>query len=276
MLLDDSDQNIGNIKVVSAYPDPITTVPVFIPKPDPDRILFLDAVSPSGMAMTVGLAATPVLRPGAPITSSPPFITAIVEFGNGSTFTRIEVDVQAGTIQSINNILQEPIDGVVLVTIPSGTLRVYARNDAKLIVPNLLGGTPTLGVGATLAPPSAANTLDAAVKAFTCYYSVQHIKPPTKTQYIGGVSGGTLTFADTIGESYPIPPLAKRFRVFRTGLPAVAITTYDARFGIVETYTIAAGTPSPIFELSAIENRISIGTVLAAGNRAMLSYEIGA
>ena len=73
-------------------------------------------------------------------------ITGIIEFGNGGRFTKIEFDLTVGPFAgSINHATPalEPQDGVVIVTVPTGVLRVYARYDNLLIAP-LIGSNPPI------------------------------------------------------------------------------------------------------------------------------------
>ena len=67
-------------------------------------------------------------------------ITGLVEFGNGGRFTRVEFDVPLGpylgTFQGAA-VASEPQDGGVIVTVPTGVLRAYARYDNLLVQPIL-------------------------------------------------------------------------------------------------------------------------------------------
>jgi hypothetical protein len=160
-LLEDAEQNIGNSVIlrpqVASYPpgyesDPappvLPLVGTVIPQAAGERILNLNAGgSASGQTMTIAVSATRILKGEQnPYPGFPGPITGIVEFGNGGRWTRIEFDVPigpfAGLFTSASSAIQ-PQDGVVIITVPAGALRVYARYDNLLIAP-LLGTDPPI------------------------------------------------------------------------------------------------------------------------------------
>jgi hypothetical protein len=160
-LLTDAEQNIGNSVILqpqaASYPagyasDPsppvLPQIGTVIPQTKTERILNLNAGgSASGQTMTIAVSATRLLQGEQnPYPGFPGPITGIVEFGNGGRSTRIEFDVPigpfAGLFTSASSAIQ-PQDGVVIITVPAGALRVYARYDNLLIAP-LLGTDPPI------------------------------------------------------------------------------------------------------------------------------------
>ncbi len=181
-LLDDADNNIGNVTI--SYP---SLTPDTHPQTNPPRILALDAESPTAQMMTVVLTNRFLSDPPPPF-NLPPYnngtalggpIVGIIEFGNGSTFTRVEVDVPLGPVL-LNG--SDPQDGVTLVSVPAGTLRVYARNDGNLIPYDIYGagmgglyGVPDLPISTGPVPTSVGAQVD--------YFTRASIKAPTRTVY---------------------------------------------------------------------------------------------
>jgi hypothetical protein len=283
-LLDDADLNIGNAIIADPYPssDPLTP-PVIIPISNPPRIINLDALSRTGKVVTIALTAQTVLRPNISQQSPTP-ITGIVEFGNGGQFTRIEVDIPVGRVFAIgaNFTLQEPEDGVVYVTVPAGTLRVFARNDSKFITPTNNGfigsDAPPFGL-----PPVDGDADSALVKAFVVYYPIRGSRSaPTKTNYIGRTSGATvIVYINDPSSAYLVPPLAKRFRLLRTipgfTMPAFTGSIYDAAGNTMENFSVALNVMSPWFELPGIAHRIGLEfTITGSNGFAAIVFEIGA
>ena len=160
-LLKDAEQNIGNSVVLNpqaaSYPQNYLgnpTPPVLpdigtvIPQANAERILNLNAGgSAVGQTMTVAMSATRILQGTQnPYPGFPGPITGIVEFGNGGRWTRVEFDIPigpfAGFFSQASSAIQ-PQDGVVIITVPAGALRVYARYDNLLVAP-LLGTDPPI------------------------------------------------------------------------------------------------------------------------------------
>ncbi len=160
-LLKDAEQNIGNSIIlrpqaasyppgyeIAIAPPVLPNVGTVIPQTNPERILNLNAGgSASGQTMTVAMSATRILQgTDNPYPGFPGPITGVVEFGNGGRFTKVEFDIPvgpfAGQFTAASSAIQ-PQDGVVIITIPAGALRVYARYDNRLIAP-LLGTDPPI------------------------------------------------------------------------------------------------------------------------------------
>lgn len=255
-LLDDSDNNIGN--VTTAFP--ALTADVH-PIADPPRILALDAESHTAQMMTVVITNRYFSNPDPPF-NLPPYnngtglggpITAILEFGNGSTFTRVEIDAPMGPTLFDGS---EPRDGVTIVSVPAGTLRVYARNDANLIPGGILGGSIGSFYGIPALPISS-SPLPTKTGAQVDYFTRAAIKAPTRTVYY---YRGTLAnpMPIVIGQPFfgmvPIPPFAKSVRVRQypdtigqsVTLSFASPEDVTQQFG---TVLVAAGSPSPTFDV---------------------------
>lgn len=284
-LLDDGDQNIGNADTIIPFPSNNAAIAVLRPITNPTRLLALDSLSPTAQTVTVGLSAAGVFDPVEAVNFPTP-ITAIIEVGNGSVFHRIEVDVPVGRFKLVSGTQEEPDDGVVYVNVPAGTLRVYARNDSKLIVPNAIGtvGTPALNPNAIL-PPVGGFAANAFVKAFVTYFPLRgHINAPTRTYYIGiPSSGGGITYSSTITEMYAIPPLAKRFRILRsfgapTTMPAFSGDIFDANIQRIDTFAAALNVSSPWFDLPGIATFVGLNLAMPAIDASVVAmvFEIGA
>jgi hypothetical protein len=270
-LLKDSDNNIGNSvePVASAQ----TTL---IPETNPPRVLNLGGSSEVGQMMTVVITAN--LKPvPSTVFEVPTAITAVVEFGNGGVFTRAEVDVPVGPINFSAVKTNESADGGTVVRVPAGALRVYARNDAHLIVPTVLG----FAFPGTNPPVTAVNVAPVLVKAFTGYYSHGALHPPHKTLHLTK-NPTVLPFIpfDIPAFAYPIPAFAKRFRLLRTSAgnpdPAVTGTVYDSNGNALMKFSVAGGAPFNMIDLPGTANRIGISTVIPAGTGyCAFDHEIG-
>ena len=142
-LLKAAEQNIGN----SAILQPQAGLPTVIPQTNPARILDLSGGSGAGQTTSIIFTATR-LSQGAdnPNPGFPGPITGILEFGNGGRFTRIEFDIPVGPFDGSLNVASnavEPQDGMVIVQVPTGIVRAYARYDNLLLAP-LLGTNPPM------------------------------------------------------------------------------------------------------------------------------------
>lgn len=303
-LLDDADNNIGNATVVDPYPGFQQADFATVPQQNPARILNLNGLSKFGNQVTVALSASfhALNPPNQNVTgpnSEPWPIVGIIEFGNGSQFTTAEVDIPLGWIPNGSgnpspNINQ---DGVTFVTVPAGTLRIYARNDSKLIeiprqnvasqlpataiFPDGVSGPGAPGVP-NYFPPNASTTgeervvLGAFVKASACYFGRGPGAMPTRTIPIANTVGATTFSASTM--FWRIPPLARSFRIIRLGaggvMPAITqIFTLSPNIATLASYSVAAGVPCPTFPLSGIENTISFEMTISG--RVLIVYEIG-
>jgi len=261
-LLSAGDLNVGNSQVIKTKGPPI----IIVPDQNPPRILNMDAMSDTGQLVTVSLGAVGLNQGEFSTSPFPGLITGIIEFGNGSVFTRLELDIPLGPIDfasTLNASPKQPNLGGVLVTVPAGTLRVYARSDANYITPTIIGliGSP---LGGALPPndtdPATGLTaVDVVVTAFAAYYT----RPgngagPTKTLFLGRVpAGGTIVWGVTT--TYNIPAYAKTIRFLRPRANIVDFTIWDAAGNVVEQHIIGAGTDSPVFPLYGYAKYFTIG-----------------
>lgn len=254
-LLNDADQNIGNQLTIKT---PLATVPPMInPPQNPDRLLNLNAASKSGQMMTVFIGAE--ASPDTPIGVPPsPFLTGIIEFGNGSRFTRLEMDIPLGPMQFKSAISQTPVapqNGGILVSVPAGTLRVYARSDGALITPNVFGALP-----GPLSPPIGEfPASDVLVTAFAGYFTRTAVYAPTKTLWLGKVIA--LAGVGFIGQAYSIPAFARTISILRDPLTvAIAFLLQDTFGNILDFITIPAGTRSDIYRIPGNATRFQFFT----------------
>lgn len=284
-LLDDGDLNIGNAQTLIADTNVITK-----PITNPPRILNLDADSKFGSVVTIGLAASAKFDPGIQGGSAAGPLTAVLEFGNGSVFTDVEIDVPIGQIGDFTN-PSTAQDGVVVCNVPAGTLRVYGRHDGNLITPSIGNtfGSPTAAAGQSNTPVGAGpwdNNLNdvpipAFMKAFAVYEPFATLaRRCTKTIYVYNGFFSGVSVAVPLGTRYWVPAFARSVQVYRnTIVSATAPTNVTLQFinnitQVVEQYTIPGGTNSPIFQLG--EQIIAIG-VSTDGviNTLSLVFDIG-
>lgn len=281
-LLDDEDPNIGNGVDITATPNIIIK-----PITNPARILNLNGLSPLGGMVTVGISAkTQITGAGANFFTGP--LIGMLEVGNGSVFfDKIEVDLNPGQVSDLS-VPSSARDGVVFVTVPAGALRVYARHDGNLVTPSLNGnfGNPfaPLGgglIGQTNLPrgsgPWLGPTFDvkpAFVKAFACYRP-QFNTRNTRTVWVYNNQTTGVTITALTDSNYAIPPVAKRVRVYRVPVAGVGFTLRIVdQIGTMESFVVAAGTNSPVFDLPA--GAISIGIDTTGDiNSLALVFEVG-
>jgi hypothetical protein len=302
-LLDvDAEQNIGN----SAYLQPQdgggpaggTTTP----QTNPERLLKLSG--PSRSAQTTAVIFTAARLTGFLNNPSPGYagpITGVVEFGNGGRFTRAEFDVPVGPfIGAFQGAASntEPQDGGVVVTVPTGVLRAYARYDNRLIQP-VLGANPPLSLAETLGVPFVgpggpvpANAgpgfyfpaEPVQVKAMAAYYT-RHFARAYKTQYcyVSAV-GSPPQFIDpaTNGGLYCVPAFARSVQVLR--YPASAAMLVELYNGL---YTSPGATPlnsvgvpanqCPVIPIVGNMNIIRVTSATSTDRVTLLAlcYEIG-
>lgn len=256
-LLDDDDANIGNGQNVFPQPGPTLLV-----DPSPPRLLSLDALSSRGRMVSVVLTS----RFATQDIPNPPFgntiasgiggpIVGIVEFGNGNVFTRVEVDVPMGRL-FINpdfSVSRTSEDGGTVLSVPAGTLRVYARNDANLIPSNIAGVNSGVSFGGAIpdSAPIAFGPRPTFVQAHVDYYTRTSIRGPTRTVYVY-VSPGAAQVLAAGSAVFEIPPFARAVRILRTpmaGDPTITFFTPEAGLTAVESVTVAAGVVSPVIEV---------------------------
>jgi hypothetical protein len=158
-LLENAEQNIGNSQILvpqaSAVVNPddnaVATwnVGTVLPQTTTERILNLEGGSNRGQTTSIIFTVSRILQ-GAqnPNPGFPGPVTGIIEYGNGGRSTRLEFDLVVGPFAgSINQAVSaiEPQDGTVVVTVPTGVLRAYARYDNLLLAP-ILGTNPPMSL----------------------------------------------------------------------------------------------------------------------------------
>ena len=189
-----AEQNIGNGVIVQPQAGGATVVP----QTNPDRILMLSGPSHSAQTTSIAITASRIVGPDNPNPGFPGPITGVIEFGNGGQSTKVEVDIPIGPFAGFFNQLSpsvEPQDGGVIVTVPTGVLRVYARYDNQFIQPRLTLPPSSLAQGAIPPVPfigpggpvtRAHNTAPSEpirVKAMAAYYS-RHTSKVYRTHYL--------------------------------------------------------------------------------------------
>lgn len=293
-LLDDAENNIGNANF--SLPDQAPTIIVL---QNPPRILPLDGLSTKGQMVTIAMTNSFVANSDLP----PPFnlspndscfggpIVGILEFGNGAQVTRVEIDVPMGRVDFTG---AQPQDGGSSISLPSGTLRVYARNDGNLIpttVRNIQSGavaTPTAGASFSVTLPMAlGGGRPTLVKAMVTYFTRATITAPSRTVNIwnGGLNNlgaaTSATFSSLFDTLFTIPPFAKKVRLLRRNsiaptMPSVTIFFFDPKnpTAIVDSATVAAGDTSPFFEVPGNANWFGVTTATAV-DRLAAEFLIG-
>ncbi len=302
-LLDtDADQNIGNSAILQPQDGQGSAYGLVIPQTNPERILQLSG--PSKTAQTTSIIFTTARITGSANNPSPGWagpITGIVEFGNGGRFTRAEFDVPVGPyIGALQGAASntEPQDGGVVVTVPTGVLRAYARYDNRLIQP-VLGSNPPLSLAQTLGVPFvgpggpipanagpnfAFPAEPVLVKAMAAYYT-RHFARLYKTQYCytSGVGVAPIFIDPVLNQAlYCVPALARTVKVLRFPMSsAMIVRLYDGLYGDpniepLDVVNVAANT-SPTIELVGNMNLLTVSSSTANDTVKFLAlcYEIG-
>ncbi len=295
-LLDDADNNVGNGTVLQPLFLPLAGPP-YIKQPDDKRarLLNLTADSRYGQSVTIVMTAARILLPGQALaqTHVGP-ITGIIEFGNGSQFTKVEFDIPIGPFAGSEFFGLDTAyafqDGGVSIQVPTGTLRVFARYDNALITPIQAANSPVYGEFPFVVPagagPFAPNPVlnDPAgpyplrtcvpvfVKAFTDYFGRIYSRlQKTLYLYIGEPAVASVTFATA---PYAIPPFARAVKVVRNPQTAAMTLSLDdgmatpntagaANFTrFIETHAIPSG-PSPLIPIEGYHRTVSIASATA-------------
>ena len=284
-LLDtDADQNIGNSALLQPQQGAAATT---IPNTNPDRILQLSGPSKRAQTTSIVFTASRVVGANNPNPGYAGPITGILEFGNGGRFTKVEFDVPLGpflgTFQGAAA-ASEPQDGGVIVTVPTGVLRAYARYDNLLVQP-LLGlptqsmaqnlKVPFVGPGGPILPPAPpaqqAPAEPVLIKAMAAYYTRRSAKV-YKTQYCYvGAPGTPSQVIPNI--TVCIPAFARSVKVLRNPITAsLTLRLYDG-INQLDEIAVASG-PSPTIEIVGTETIINIPPSDPI-NFLALCYEIG-
>lgn len=291
-LLDDSDNNIGNSSIIN----PAEAQSIFV-QTNPTRLLALDALSPTGQMVSVSMTNRFITDPppafGGSSMGGP--IIGIVEFGNGSVATRVEMDVPLGRVDFTG---AEAQDGVTAMSVPAGTLRVYARNDGNLIPSTIFGQPQGIAQGVAVSnnianyavtagdPSIARSTL---VKAHTAYFTrPAATRGPSRTVWVyvgnGVVVGAPVPFitagVDVFG-AMTIPPFSKKVRIIR--IPEAADLTLSFFAPTLntalpfETHTIVGGAPSQTIDVPSQAIWFSVESVAVGDVISLIAaeFEIG-
>ena len=260
-LLDtDADQNIGNSVLLQPQQGSLATT---IPTSNPERILQLSGPSTVAQETSIVFTASRIVGPSNPNPGYAGPITGILEFGNGGRFTRVEFDVPLGpflgTFQGAAA-SSEPQDGGVIVTVPTGVLRAYARYDNLLVQPAL--GLPTrsiaqaallpfVGPGGPVLPPAPpaqqAPAEPVLVKAMAAYYGRNFTKA-YKTQYCYVGAPGTPLLPIT-NATFCIPAFAKNVKLLRNPITAAfTISLSDGITPAIDQVVVPSGS-SPTIDI---------------------------
>ena len=289
MLHNVAEQNIGNGTVLQ----PQAGAATIVPQTNPERILMLSGPSSAGQTTSIALTASRIVGPNNPNPGFPGPITGIVEFGNGGQFTRVEVDIPIGPFAGTFNqsaAATEPQDGGVIVTVPTGVLRVYARYDNLLIRP-ILGLPPLSLAQAATVPfvgpggPTAINPLSiipaepVLIKAMAAYFS-RHTSKVYKTNYCYNgthTNNGAPTLIDLGGNQFCVPAFARSLKVLRTPITsAMYLTLYDNAYNQLDAISVPSGS-APTIPLIGNETIVQFITP-SVGDKVSffaLCYEIG-
>jgi hypothetical protein len=301
-LLDtDADQNIGNSVNLQPQDGGGPVGGTVTPQTNPDRVIQLSG--PSATAQTTSVTFTAARLTGFANNPKPGWagpVTGIVEFGNGGRSTRVEFDVPVGPyIGALQGAASntEPQDGGVVVTVPTGVLRAYARYDNRLIQP-ILGANPPLSLAQALGVPFvgpggpipanagigvyAFPAEPVLVKVMAAYYA-RHFARLYKTQYCYTSAVGEAPISiGTEQALYCVPAFARSVRVLRAPMSAaMVVKLYDGLYGSpaitpLDVVAVAANT-SPTIEIAGNMNIISVSSATPADavTSLALCYEIG-
>jgi hypothetical protein len=286
-LLDNAEQNVGNSATL--YPQvgpggPLVDSGTVIPQSNPSRILQLSGPSSKGQTTSIVMTVTRLVGAQNPKPGYPGPITGIIEFGNGGRSTKVEFDIPVGPF--IGSVLaadpaSEPQDGGVIVTVPTGVLRAYARYDNLLIAPLLnqpapislaqLRGVSFIGPGGPVQrlppnPPILAEPVLA--KAMAAYFS-RHTSLVYKTLYLytNQVNSGpplAIPVASnpaidpaTSPVFYALPAFARSVKVIRMPVTAALECTLSNGINVIDAFSIPSGA-SPTIPIIGHENVIGI------------------
>lgn len=284
-LLDDNENNVGNATIIDPEVIPPGVILTTVKQPAPPRILNLTAESKTGQSVTVVM--TGARLPNAAGFGGP--LTGIIEFGNGTQFTRIEFDIPLGPYQGSLNIVApgtQPEDSGAVIQVPTGIIRAYARYDNAYVTPELQG-IAFGGPGSSAFPAAVATNgfpTQAAVKAFANYFGRHHTKL-YKTLYLFDTNGAPVTFAEgNAPVLYSIPPFAKSIRVIRDPETSSMTLAVSDQIGLAppfnalgpESYILAAG-PTPTIPITGNQNTFSLVSTALADTVRMVKvvFEIG-
>lgn len=213
-LLDVAELNAGSSFTVQAGTPGLPGNPV--------KLLDLRADSKNGKVVTVTFSQQFVTAPLNGNAPSQP-VVGIIEFGNGSAFSTVEVDIPPPDLLSAIFPAYAPYvfqkSGVCL-SVPAGSLRVYARNDSSQILAGIRSGpNGPVQLGTT----QGVQGQDPTVYAHVSYLSTFGAVPPTRTLYLISPGG----FALGIGEIivFDIPPFATSYRLYSSSVTTPTVSS---------------------------------------------------
>jgi hypothetical protein len=264
-LLDNQEQNLGNREIIK--PGQVTLVPGIV-----SRLLDLRADSPLAQVVTVSMGQV-LQDPTSPVGTSCP-IVGIIEFGNGGAFSYVEIDVPSPDAHTINapptptgGSYRYPRSGTA-ITVPAGSIRVYARNDAL----NALTGA--------VAPITSGAGTDPEVYAHIAYGTPSTSVAPTRTVYMFNSAN---TMAAGAASVVQVPPFATGVRFHRMDAalgfaavsPVIQVALMDnnnINMGLV--YNVAAGDPGYV-ALSNTTYQIRVNNTSAVAITLAAVFDIG-
>jgi hypothetical protein len=263
-LLDNGELNLGRLVEVPPGEREFTGPLV--------RILDLRSDSNLAQYATISFTVLPVVE-NADVNADDPNragpLLGIIEFGNGSGFSRVEVDIQrsaspynggsnafglAYNIDDPRNYFSPP--GGVSISVPASSLRVFARNDGNLRpCPNSY----------ILNEPSVAGKISPTAKVMAhIAYGLRGIyEGATRTVWL--IKNGTVSNANTAGFFSAIPPFARTLVIHRSPTATMGIfyqfQVSQKAFGgslFYQEEVIPAGTVSPVIQVPHGATSISV------------------
>jgi hypothetical protein len=277
-ILDNGELNLG--RLVEAAPGPEDFIGEAV------RILDLRSDSNLAQFVTVTFSILPVKQFAFDVTDYGGPIVGIVEFGNGSGVSQVEIDVRRGTLPyntgfpnsllwdafgAPEKILVSPYAGVS-ISVPGSSVRVFARNDANY---RPYPGNVSSTLNNTLTPMK--------VMAHVSYGVRPSQFGATRTVWL--MKNGTTPAGNAILQS-AIPPFARSLYIMRDSSALPFALNYKVSFAdgspfgaFLFTGTIAAGAESPVIPLPGVAEQILItfppaSQGLASSNLALV-YNIG-
>ncbi len=189
----------------------------------PVRVLELRGDSKLAQWITVTFNILPIDAASVTAGASLPFgpLVGIVEFGNGSAFSQVEIDIQpGGTLSTITggaefvNAFTLPFGGSS-ISAPGSSFRIFVRNDA--------GYQPT-GDGNTIGNLTNVPT----VMAHVSYGQKPAAEPNTRTLWVTSPIGGGVGFNNAVG----VPPFARSVYLYRTNITTTGLSvTVQEQYG---------------------------------------------
>lgn len=299
-LLKAAEQNIGNSDRILPQAGTVGTT---IPQTNPTRLIQLSGGSAAGQSTSVVVTASRIVGNQNPNPGFPGPITGVIEFGNGGRSTRAEFDIPIGPFLGTISVAadaSEPQDGGVIITVPTGVMRVYARYDNLLLAPVLgsnqslaqIRGVGVFGPGGPVPGPGGAVPAEPVLaKAMSAYFS-RHFARAYKTLYCYCCPGAGLVpivVGDPVVASYDffcLPAFAKTVKILRVNhvhvapatptLPAIQVVLHNG-IRITDLVDVTAGTSCPDIKVEGNENIVGIKSATAGDTVTFLaiSCEIG-